>query len=161
MPSVRAEFRLRTRFIKGAVASVFVPELYRKFTVCSIIIRKLAYLMKLILDTILNSYQALLCCTAAAESRLLMLDWHFDLVPFDRSSQYPSSSTPRVTLLCILTNPSIRKQLGVICNCSTSRDLNNFSIGGYILWTRTRDPNLFMAVTNRRLLGRGFHQNGR
>jgi hypothetical protein len=133
--------------------------------VYSIIIGRLVHLMKMIPDTILISYQALLCCTAAAASRLLMLYWHCDLVPCDRSSQHPSSSTPRVTLLCILTNPLIRKQLGVICNCSTSRDLNNFSRGGYILWTRTRDPSLLwlsMAdATNRRLLGRHFQQNGR
>jgi hypothetical protein len=132
----------------GAVAFVFVPELYRIHGVFYYN-RKAAtevYLMKMIPDTILIPYQALLCCTAAAASRLLMLYWHCDLVPCDRSSQYPSSSTPRVTRLCMLTNPLIRKQLGAICNCSTSRDLNIFSRGGYILWARTRDPSLVMTV---------------
>jgi hypothetical protein len=143
------------------VAFDFVPELYRKFMVCSIIIGRLVYLMKLIFDTILISYQALLCCTAAAASRLLMCD----LVPYDRSSQHPSSSTPRVTLLCLLTNPSIRSNSALSATAALpetstiSPEVDTFYGPGRevraCLW-------LSMAkATNRRLLGKHFQRNGR
>jgi hypothetical protein len=103
-------------------------------------------------------YQALLRCTAAAASRLLMLYWYCDLVPCDRSSKHPSSSTPRVTLLCILTNPSTRGQLGVICTASLPETSTLSPEVDTILWTRTSDPSLFMAdATNRRVLGWHFH----
>jgi hypothetical protein len=127
------------------VAFDFVPELYRKFMVCSIIIGRLVYLMKLIFDTILISYQALLCCTAAAASRLLMY-WHCDLVPCDRSSQHPKLQyTTGYTTL----NPNQSlDQKDNRCHLQ----LQHFPRPQQFLhrWIhfmdRTRDPSLVMAV---------------